>query len=270
MFNDGKLVQLVGLIDLDLCFVDNFIPSLMDITIQFHRAPHDFVVKNHTNDIDNAQLLIESMKLFVKKPTLDPLIEKTLLNTLSEDCLTIAFERWELRQFSMPREIQKHTFGNLFGGTIPRKVIVGFVESGAAVGDAKKNPFNFQHKNLRSIFFTKNGQRFPTQPLETDFENKKTALAYYRTLRVLNYANEDCNRILTHKEFQNGSTIMAFDLSVDNLDSEETGFRASDTGNLTLDVEFAATLDEAMVVMVLGEFCGKIEISKHRGVVCDF
>ena len=144
------------------------------------------------------------------------------------------------------------------------------MDSDAAVGHRTKNPFNFKARNLTQIYFTVDGERYPSEPLTMDFPNDLTARAYGQTLEVLGYANEDCTDVLTKQNFEEGATIIAFDLTTDGLDCEDTGFRPSRTGLLTLDMQFGTALAEAVNVYVLGFFSARLEIDRLRGVTCDY
>ena len=72
---------------------------------------------------------------------------------------------------------------DLFQGLVPNKMIVGLVSSAAYTGDYDKNPFFLQHYDCNSLGLYIDGQSYPSQPLQPNYEADQFV---------------DCYRTLTH------------------------------------------------------------------------
>ena len=63
----------------------------------------------------------------------------------------------DMKTFSIPQGSSTQTIDDIFHGECPHKMVVGFVNSKAYVGNYHYNPFNFQHFNLNYLEFSKDG-----------------------------------------------------------------------------------------------------------------
>ena len=75
-------------------------------------------------------------------------------------------------------EIWRRSEDSLFSGQVPRRIVIGLVDTEAFSGKISKNPFNFQHYDLNFLCAHVDGERFPSRPLTPDFDNGHFLEAY--------------------------------------------------------------------------------------------
>jgi hypothetical protein len=59
--------------------------------------------------------------------------------------------RVDVKVLTIPSGVLRKSLDNIYGGQLPKRVVIGFVENKSFNGDYKKNSFNFQPFNLTSI-----------------------------------------------------------------------------------------------------------------------
>ena len=64
-------------------------------------------------------------------------------------------------------------FENIIKGPLPKRIVLGMVESQAYNGALDKNPFNFQHFYLKELSVSIDGEQIPYQPFNFDYTDKK-------------------------------------------------------------------------------------------------
>jgi hypothetical protein len=60
---------------------------------------------------------------------------------------------------------------NMFLGQLPKRLVIGFVESDALNANIGKNRFDFKHYKMNFVALNVDGRHIPTIPLQLDFEN---------------------------------------------------------------------------------------------------
>jgi hypothetical protein len=56
-------------------------------------------------------------------------------------------------------------------GQLPKRLVIGCVDSDALNGAITKKPFNFKHYKINFVALNVDGQQIPANPLQPDFEN---------------------------------------------------------------------------------------------------
>jgi hypothetical protein len=167
--------------------------------------------------------------------------------------------------------VQSKSLDNIYGGQLPKRVVIGFVENKSFNGDYKRNPFNFQHFNLTSISLVKNGKQIPSRPIECDFSDGGHFITAYNTLLTgtgINFLNQDIG--FSRNDYAKGNTLFLFDLTPDLSASCDTHWQLKDIGTLGLELRFSAALADTINCIFYAEFDNLIEISKDREVTVDY
>ena len=68
--------------------------------------------------------------------------------------------------------VTSEQFENVIKGTLPKRIIIGMVESDAYNGSLNKNPFNFQNFNIESLTVSINGDTIPYNTFYFDYKSK--------------------------------------------------------------------------------------------------
>jgi hypothetical protein len=54
---------------------------------------------------------------------------------------------------------------------LPKRLVIGCVDSDALNGIITKNPFDFKHHKINFVPLNVDGRQIPIKPLQSDFEN---------------------------------------------------------------------------------------------------
>jgi hypothetical protein len=71
---------------------------------------------------------------------------------------------------------------NMSLGQLPKRLVIGCVDSDALNGTITKNPFEFKHHKINCVALNVDGRHIPAKPLQLDFENA----GYIRSYMGLN------------------------------------------------------------------------------------
>ena len=117
---------------------------------------------------------------------------------------------------------------------IPSCVLMTFVKETAASGTKTENPFNFKHYNVREVVIKFDDQKFG---VKTDFAQGNTVRAYNQLFKDtgLLALGQDCG--ITLKEFQDGYTLFAFNLTPDKT-PEDSRINLVRQGKLSVALRF--------------------------------
>ena len=138
-------------------------------------------------------------------------------------------------------------------GQLPKRLVIGCVDSDALNGTITKNPFHFKHK-INFVALNVDGRQIPAKPLQPNFENA----GYIRS----------CMGLYTREEYAKGNTLFGFDLTPDM--SEVGAFQLIKQGNLRVEIHFAEALAGTINVVLHAEFDNVIEINRNRQVLFDY
>ena len=156
----------------------------------------------------------------------------------------------DCKSFIIPRSNPSLQKDNLFSGLVPKSVVFGLVESAAFNGAFKRNPFNFQNFNVRSLSIAVNGEALPFKPIQLSFgANPRLIEAFYTQFSGTGKMYFNTGNGISREEFANGYGVYAFDLTPD-MCSASPHFNPVQKGNLSIDIQFAAP--PAAVLSVMG------------------
>lgn len=150
-------------------------------------------------------------------------------------------------------------------GTMPTRVVIGFVDTDQYTGTFEKNPFNFGHYKITTMSLKVGSRAIPySSPLVMDFVNNDYVDGY---LGLYKNINESANDI-SYSEYKNGNTLFAFDLTPDLCNGEYVNIPKDES--LDLSVNFKVAIDKSITAIFYLEFDNIIEIHENRNVTYDY
>ena len=175
----------------------------------------------------------------------------------------------KLFTYTIPKGQKSFRKDDLFPSSNPKLLMVAMVTNEAYNGTLDLNPFNFQHFDLDEISLLVNGKSYPGPLYKPDFANNNYVRDYCDCMEVFNYYNTDDTNGLTYKEYGNGYTIYAFDLTPDsNISSDH---RHPNLGHgIRLDIKFKTDLAKSINVLVYACFDSEVQITKLRDIIHDY
>ena len=235
----------------------------VNMTIKFHRNDDKFVLMSSMNPAE-YKIVIEHMYIIVTKLAVAERIEKDVINQVVPYPLT----RIVLREFTIPAGVKQFPVNQLHKGNLPAKVVLGLVDNSALTGDYTKNPYNFQHFDVTEVSLTDCGNEVDGQPLQFDFAKNQYVEGYWSLFRALDkrYRNEgnDINR----KDYKDGFTLYAFDLSPSLSGGEYIDPKKD--GRLIANFKFAKDTPETLTLIVYMQFDDSFLINEAGKITTNF
>ena len=154
---------------------------------------------------------------------------------------------------------------NLVNGVLPKKVVIGLVDTDAFNGDYQKNPFNFKHFNVNYVAMRRNGQSIPFEALDLNYKSDETFLGYFTIMQSLGLWGKDrSNNIHPINDFPHGFALYGFDLSPDGSDG--SNFNLIKEGNLSLTLRLQKPAAVSITIVCYMEFETILEIDRDRNI----
>lgn len=140
---DEKTIEMYCNLHCDIFNQDKFMINGVDMTVKLIKAKNEFLLMG----AHKGHLEIVDANLFVRKVKINPAILIAHTKALAVATAKYPITRVEVKTITISRDIQSKTIDNLYLGQLPKRCIIGFVDSTAFNGSLKYNPFNFQHFN---------------------------------------------------------------------------------------------------------------------------
>ena len=153
---------------------------------------------------------------------------------------------------TIPMGSQSFHKHNLISGQLPRRLILGFVTNGAFNGNARENPFNFQHIDLNYLSFNNGTQAFPSQPLTPNYHSGQYLQAFDGLCDALGFNEGDRGFGVNRENYTQGYTLYAFDLTVDQCEGNHVD--AIKYGNIKLEAHFRPGLANPINLVVYAKY----------------
>uniref|UniRef100_A0A914I9L3 Uncharacterized protein n=1 Tax=Globodera rostochiensis TaxID=31243 RepID=A0A914I9L3_GLORO len=257
---ESKAYQTISKLSADIFNQDLYMISNVEIDIELALQSDDFML-HQEKDKDKFVLEIVDCRLIVK--TVD------LMDGLSLDIarkLDVEPARFGIRKSFMKSLFitgGRYDFSaNLFTEEVPRRVIIGLVANQNYIGHKQKNPFFFNHHNVRDIELTASGRTYPQYPYNLDYKNNNYARAYHDAQEHLGLACTTESNGLSYSMFKTAFCLYVFQMT--NSQEDSPGFElikeGCTAGLQLLDFicscergEFGAKMDNRLIDKILFE-----------------
>ena len=148
---------------------------------------------------------------------------------------------------------------SIYAGKLPKTMIIGMVESEAFYGSQHKNPWNFQHFNVKRANLVYCGRKLPMEPYCPDFKNNLYMREYTGFLKALGFdSSSDSGNLITPELYKGGLFFLAFDFTGDGCNMFHR--HKTELGGIDLDIEFEKPLAKQIKYIVAGHYDACVEI----------
>lgn len=252
-----------GRIHSEFMIQNKLLPGGCELRIKLHRNEPAFclLAKNET---EKYALSIDTAVLMVRHCEVSPHVRESHMKMLQTHNMKFPVRRIEMKFFSRAGGRSDLSEQNLVSGILPRRVIVGLVESEAFNGKLTKNPFNFKNFNVSSVILRRNGAAVPFEELEMDYSTGCYGQAYLSLLQGTGKLFTDEGFAIPYAQFKNGFCLYGFDLSND-LGSCGT-FDLVTEGKLSLEIKLKTAHSSSITMIVYLEYDSVYEMDKSGNV----
>ncbi len=270
----------------------------LELTLQ----NQDFIIM--TDSEEKFKLTIVKASLFCPVAQLKPDVFRTIQRHLKEKPVKIYYQKVQVTHKVIPANSQLFVTESLFPSSeLPSRLVFAFLPTSTFLGNAKKSPYNFQQKwswqvpeqgvrrpslgtrrwisgtnndpppleqtTTKTVFIEKVTLTLNGKPIDgydgRASENDDT-LMFMRLNNVLGYSKTRTGNNLTRIDFHNGYYFCAYDLSTSANSGMNFLVPSVRLGNLRLNIEFSATIEEAMTILIYAEYPSMLTIDQYRRI----
>jgi hypothetical protein len=264
---DPKEAEFIGKIFSPLFFQDKMLPTQVGLRVVLKKAQDNFILMHEPGEF---KLQIVEAVLMVQKVSVIPGLRESYIKMLEEDNPIPYFFRTPfINYFTIEKDSSQFMRDDLFLGKIPRRIVIGMVDTEAYHGQPNKNPFNFQDFGLTEIALYKDGMPYPRPMIKLDTSKDQIAEAYHNFMSSLNAAYSRAVPDITIEQYQKGFTVFSYDMSPDQMGSLHPGTMLNMNSNIRLEMKFKAPLTKNITLLVYSEMEQLMEIHRDRRVTID-
>lgn len=260
-----KHVELYSNLHCDIFNVNKFMLNGVELGVKLIRSKSEFQL---LSDVAAHVDIIEA-NLFVRKVKINPSIMLAHARALSITPAKYPITRVEIKTVTIGADIQSKSIDNLFLGQMPKRCIIGMVDSAAFNGSLKLNPFNFKHFNYNYLALYIDSTQIPSKPFTPDFTSGLYTRPYYSLFEGSGTYFSDTGNGISITEYPDGYCLAAFDLTAD-LSCSEPHWNIIKSGSLRAEIRFNEPLSSTVNLLIFAEFDNVIEIDKNRNVIIDY
>ena len=204
---------------------------------------------------------IENITLWVRKLNVSNEIQQSII----DQSIVMPITRAVQKEFTVTPGGRTFVENNLHNGQLPTKIIMALQRNDSHVGNYKLNPLNFQHFDVSKVSLFLNGQIVDGRPLSFDFANNDYIDGFWGLTRAANHRYFNNGTLITRKDYKNGYTFWAYDLTPSQCDEQFNDPKKR--GTLTVEFEFAKNIPTPLTLCVYLQFDSEILINKGGSVV---
>ena len=267
---------MVGLPLSDCLQLDRWMLNGVHLRILMLRNRPEFCLMADEDDPENQggfQIRIEDAFLRLTKLKINAAILVSH-SKIMEVSAKFPFVRTDLKVANITAGQSFFTWDMINSSYLPRTAIVAFVDSSSLVGSYAKNPFNFDHFNLKRLSVLINGVSTPGAPIHVDFDTNGTCvMEVFDRLYDVNRrkielgANAGSGHLgleLNRDDIPHGYSIFLFD--IEPVLHDGVSFDLLKSGTLSLQATFGTALTANVSCLLYLEAYGMIDIDESRVV----
>ena len=263
---ESKVLEMVGKLHCDIFSQERFLINKVPFRIKLVRSRDTFSLMSGA-DPAGFRVNIQAAQLLVRRVEISPSVFLGHQKALQIGPAKYPVKRVVVKYFTVPQGNTATNQENLFQGQMPTRIVMGLVDSDAFNGSYRKNPYNFQHKNMSHVALRVGGLKEPLKPFAPEFPNQ-CLLSYLSLLTGTGKFGRDEGCGFNRTEYPNGYCLHAWDLSADLSSGDH--FQLIKNTNVRLELKFREPLVRPINVIVYAEFENIVMIDADRNVTTNF
>ncbi|CAD6196202.1 unnamed protein product [Caenorhabditis auriculariae] len=268
----GKSCQVAANLLIPIFQTERLMLNYSNIRLVAHPNSSSFLVECQGQEnalvAPRVRLNIEDVHLMVNAYDLHDGMSNALEKHLQEtQMIQYPYTNVQLRHYNIEGNRTESAAIPCFTSRIPKRVIVGLVESDAFRGSTLKSPFNFQNFNIQNVYLDVGGVTVPNRPMNLDYPEDQFATAYLSMVEGLGLARNDRNNGITMEMFKNGYNFYVFELSPT---ANTPMFDLVKNSNVVLRIQFREkTPSDGLVALVYAEVDSMLLMNGDRCPVME-
>ncbi|PIK33587.1 hypothetical protein BSL78_29602 [Apostichopus japonicus] len=239
----------------------------VEMKMKLHRNKDAFCLLSSEANASFKVRIVDA-SLYVRHVKVHPEVALAHAKALEQGTAKYPINRVEVTSLSIPRGNLIFKRESLFLGNLPKRVVLGIVDTEAFNGAYNRNPFNFYHHHLNFLALYVDGEQLPWKPLRPSFTDDRYIMAYQTLYSGLNSMFSDKGNQISRSDYAKGYTLYAFDMTPDLASGGHFNLRKN--GNVRLEMQFEHALTRSVNVVVYAEYDAVVEVDKTRNVFIDF
>ena len=187
------------------------LPHKIEMKINLQRHDHTFYMMDGT--AHGYRIVIEDITLRVPYAIVTDEIFMKIERGISAHGAKMPVSRIGIIEDTIAKGTTIATIQGLIKGNMPDQVYIAMVENGVTKGDKAKNPFNFQHFNLKEYEIRAAGRTFPNNRMPLDFGNGQYLPAWLDLMRTMDMESDGFGSLIDYEDYPDGFTIIGVDLT---------------------------------------------------------
>ena len=204
------------------------------------------------------KIRLSSIKLFSRVAKLRQNMGLATEKSIMRGPLVYNFKKFVGKTYVIPARQTQLSIESPFLGSIPHRLFAVMIDHSSFVGSSfKTNPQFFRHNDLKRVSITVNDTY--RYNLTSQFTSDTTGL-YYECLKAI---GGDDDHLLSRDAFENGSTLLVFNLSPELL---KEALHINKSGVLRMNIELGTPTDQNISLYLLGEFQSFMRVFSDRSI----
>ena len=202
---------------IDLANIDQFLQPGVQLRFEIERNSDAFALLSDVGDDVTFEFEIKDSTIEFDKMIPTPEYLNHFEKNILQEPLIYSYDKSQIHYFPYTANVNDLSIYSMFHtDKLPSYLVFGLVDNDAFDGSVSKNPYNFQHFNLKEFYLLVNGISVPTQPVKLDI----TSMDYHQTyvnefLDKLKLKNSNDSIGISADDWINGSFFWIVDLNVD-------------------------------------------------------
>ena len=176
-------MDMMGPIHNDIFFQDRLMLNGVKLRIKLNQAKNVFCLVSST-PAANFKVVITEAILFVRRVKVASSIILVHAAALKHSSAKHLIPRIDCKVLSIPRGFSSFNPDKIFLGQIPKRIVLGLVDTEAYNGSYRSNPFYFKHHNLTQVGVYVDGEQIPRKTFFLNFDatGGQNVIAGYQSL----------------------------------------------------------------------------------------
>ena len=269
-FSSSAIVETMAPLHCDMFATNRLLLSNTQLQLEVYRNSDPFLLMCFTeNDATQFKIEIIDMIWYVKMLQLPASVHLGIESAMMHSPAKYPIRRVAITKIHIAEGRKSTPTTSVFDGQLPRRIVIGFVDSSKYFGSYKTSPFIFSNHLVTELSIHAGGKVYPREPLTMDFGKNHYTRAYLQFMEALGFGDENVGNAIKPKEFAKTLCLFAFDLSPEQTDGSH--WELVRDGSVTVHALFKDTISEPGLEMICyAEFDNLLMLDRNRTVYFDY